>query len=97
MKNVIEYIVSFFIGIIVGTILIHWKDWESNEWLKLIITTAAGGLITYYWISPFEKRKEIRVIQREHDRDQLDKKEKCTKALLATQMALSLQMADTTR
>lgn len=71
--------------------------WGWREWPKLIITTfiggAIGGLITYSWISPFEKRKEKRAIKRELENNEREKKERCTKALLATQMPLLLQMS----
>lgn len=71
---------------------------DRYEWAKLILTTtiggAIGGLITYLYVIYRENIKENRAIKREHDKDELDKKEKISTALLNTQMSISFQMCE---
>ncbi len=96
MKSVIEYLIGFIAGVFIGGVLV--MDFHNqihsflyclikSEWAKLIITTLIGGLaasLIAYWI----------MIWRENKKDIHRKKEKCTAALLATQMALILQMQE---
>jgi hypothetical protein len=87
----LNYFSSFFFNAI--NVFYAWiKPILTYEWVKLILTTAIGGLITYAYVMRKENKREARTLQREKDRVEQEKKEKCTKALLCTQMAISLQM-----
>lgn len=82
-------------------------EWgKGKEWIQPILVNfiggAIGGLLVYRYVMwrerkkekkaiKRERRKEKRDIKREQERDERGKREKCTTALLATQMDMILQ------
>ncbi len=72
--------------------IIEFLNHEGKEILTTIIGGSIGGLITYLYVIHVENRKEARALRRENHKDELERKEKCTRSLLNTQMAISVQM-----
>lgn len=70
---------------------IYLNFWDG-DWAKLTITTFVGGLLSYAYVMYRENKREARDILREHENNENEKKEKCTTALLNTQMTISFQM-----
>jgi hypothetical protein len=103
MKRYISVLVLIFTLIIVIALIylanIYWIEilyFFEKKWVEEIIVSAAGGAIggfvVYSYVLHTENKREARAIGREHAEDEREKKEKCTKALLSTQMAIMLQM-----
>lgn len=86
-KSIVLAIIIFLI--IIALLFIHHY---CPEWVKLVLATMTGGLLSYCIIWPAEEKRENRSIKRNDEIAQKEKRMKCTTALLSTQMAIMSQM-----
>lgn len=79
---------------IASTWLMSWLKINGTSLFIGLTQGVISGLLVYLYVIRTENRREKRNIQRQHEKEVQEIKEKCTTALLSTQMIITFQMSE---
>lgn len=88
------FIMCYTLFTIASTWLMSWLKTNGTNLSIGLIQGIISGLIVYLYVIRTENRRERRNIQRQHEKEVQEIKEKCSTALLGTQMTITFQMSE---